>query len=133
MFYHNHAIAEMCYPSKFLWLEREEPELTIEQQMVQYYDDQWYCYKELWDLVQQNGGEILIDGYMEFLLDQLQDGPYWEEMREQFGTFRVTQQEPEPEPEPEPQPEPEPESDSDSDIEWIYLNDIIKYQPNNGA
>ena len=92
----------MCYPTKFLWIETEEPEqpLTIEEQMIIYYDEQWDYYKELWNLVQANGGEIPIDGYVEFLLDELQDGPYWEEMREQFGTFRVPAQEPEPEPEP---------------------------------
>ena len=59
----------MCYPTKFIWIESEEPELTIEEQMIAYYDKQWDYYKELWNLVQANGGEIPIDGYVEFLLD----------------------------------------------------------------
>ena len=127
--YQNPHIAEICYPTKFLWIETEEPEepLTLEEEMVHYYDEQWEYYKELWNLVRDNGGEIPISVYVEFLLNELQDGPYWEEMREQFGIFRV------PEPVLEPEPEPEPESDTDDDdIEWIYLNDVIE-KPKQGA
>ena len=129
-----HAIAEMCYPTKFLWLEREEQEITVEEQVAQYYDDQWSYYNELYNEVYNDG---VYGGYLEFLLQELQDGPYWQDIREQFGTVR----EPEPEREPEPsvsgtrtrQPEPEPETDTDSDTEWIYLTDVIPTKPKNGA
>ena len=78
--------------------------------------------------------------YLDFLLHELQDGPYWQDVREQFGTVR----EPEPEPEPEPSVsgtrEPEPDDDSDdsddsdddSDADWIYLTDVISAKPKNG-
>ena len=75
--------------------------------------------------------------YVEFLLNELQDGPYWQDIREQFGTVRAPEPEPEPEPsvsgtwEPEPEPEPE-TSDDDSDDDWIYLTDVISAKPKNG-
>ena len=135
---YNHAIAEMCYPNKFLWIETEEPEepLTMQEQIVIYYQEQWDYYNELYNMVRDNGGNMPIGVYVEFLLDELQDGPYWQDMREQFGTFRA----PEPEPEPEPscmgtwEPELEPESEtSNDDDEWISLNDVISAKPKNGA
>ena len=122
----------MCYPNKFLWIEREEPEepLTLQEQIVIYHQEQWEYYNELYNMVRVYG---VYGVYVEFLLDELQDGPYWQDIREQFGTVRA----PEPEPEPEPscsgtwQPEPEPDTDTDSDNDWIYLNDVIP-KPKNG-
>ena len=89
--------------------DHDEP-LTYKKEMEEYYDEQWSLYQELWNMVQQAGGEVPITMYTRFLLDELQDGPYWEDMKTQFGTFQVGESQPEPEPKPEPGPEPEPES-----------------------
>ena len=85
----------MCYPKQFLWIETEEPEepLTVQEQNFIYYQEQWDYYNKLDDMVWDNGGNMPIGVYVEFLLDELQDGPYWQDMRKQFGTFRA----PEPE------------------------------------
>ena len=126
----------MCHP-KFQWLEKEESEeqLTVQEQVAIYNQEQWQYYNELYNVVYNEGVYGL---YLDFLLHELQDGPYWQDVREQFGTVR--EPEPEPEPEPsvsgtrEPEPEPEPEtSDDDSDADWIYLTDVISAKPENGA
>ena len=77
----------MCYPVWIEWIERVEPDqpLTYEEEMILYYDEQWEYYQELWNMVWEAGGEIPITIYIEFLLDELQDGPYWEDRRTQFG------------------------------------------------
>ena len=71
-------IAEMCYPTVYVWIEREVPDqpLTYEEVMIQYYDEQWEYYQELWNMVREAGGEIPITIYTRFLLDELRDRPY---------------------------------------------------------
>ena len=63
--------------------------------MAQYWDDQWSYYNKLYHEVYNEG---IYGAYFEFLLQELQDGPYWQDVREQFGTVRELEPEQEPEP-----------------------------------
>ena len=102
----------MCYAYdewELVGEDYDEP-LTFEEEMEDYYNEQWSLYQELWNKVQQAGGEVPITTYIRFLLDKLQDGPYWEDMKTQFGTFLVDESQPELEPKPVQGPHPEPES-----------------------
>ena len=110
--YYAYFFTEMCYAYdewQFKGEDYDEP-LTYEEEMEEYYNEQWSLYQELWNMVQQAGGEVPITTYTRFLLDELQGGPYWEDMKTQFGTFQGGESQPEPEPKPQPGPEPEPES-----------------------
>ena len=74
----------------------------------------------------------------QFLIAELEDGPYWSDVKAQFGTVREPEQEREPEPSVsgsrEPQPEDDSSDDSDDDSDdWIYLNDVISAKSENGA
>ena len=124
----------MCHP-KFLWLERDEEEepLTVQEQVVQYNQFQWQYYNELYNEVYNEG---VYGAYLDFLLSELQDGPYWSDVKEQFGTVREPEQEREPEPSVsgsrEPQPDDDSSDDSDDPDDWIYLTDVISTKPENG-
>ena len=74
---------EMCYAYdewQFVGEDYDEP-LTYEEEMEEYYNKQWSLYQELWNMVQQAGGEVPITMYTRFLLDELQGGPYWKDMK----------------------------------------------------
>ena len=92
---YDHAIAEMCHP-KFLWLqpeEREEPPLTLMEEYVQYNQLQWELYNELYNEVHQVG---IYGDYYEYLIAELEDGPYWSDVKAQFGTLKEPEEEREP-------------------------------------
>ena len=106
-----------------MWLQREEEEeepLTEMEQYVQHNQLQWEYFNELIHEVHNVG---VYGEYLEFLLSELQHGPYWSDVREHFGTVR--------EPEEEWEPEPsvsgtrtrqlEPDSDSDSDTGALFF------------
>ena len=101
-----------------MWLQRDEEEeepLTEMEQYMQHNQLKWEYYNELFNEVHNEG---VYGAYLDFLLAELQDGPYWSDVREHFGTVR----EPEAEREPEEsvsgtrtrQLEPEPETDLDT-------------------
>ena len=116
-----------------MWLqpeEREEPPLTTMEQYVQYNQLQWQYYNELYHKVHNEG---VYGAYYEFLIAELEDGPYWSDVKAQFGTVREPEEEREPEPSVSGSREPQPEDDSSDDDpdDWIYLLDIISNQPKN--
>ena len=52
----------MCYAYdewEFIGEDHDEP-LTFEEEMEDYYNEQWSLYQELWNKVQQAGGEVPI-------------------------------------------------------------------------
>ena len=56
---------EMCYAYdewQFKGEDYDEP-LTYEEEMEEYYNKQWSLYQELWNRVQQAGGEVPITKY----------------------------------------------------------------------
>ena len=76
-----HVIAEMCLP-RFMWLQREEEEeepLTEMEQYVQYNQLQWELYNELYSEVYTEG---VFGDYLTFLLSELEDGPYWSDVKQ---------------------------------------------------
>ena len=73
----------MCHP-KYVWLEREphhEPPPTLMQLYVEYNQDQWQLYNELFGEVY--GGNY--GAYYHFLLEELELGPYWSDIKAQLG------------------------------------------------
>ena len=73
----------MCHP-KYVWLEREpdqEPPPTLMQLYVEYNQDQWQLYNELFREVY--GGNY--GAYYHFLLIELEGGPYWSDIKAQLG------------------------------------------------
>ena len=118
--------SEMCHP-KFQWVEPEErQELppTNMQQYVAYNQQQWQYYNELFTKIQAgNYGE-----YYNFLLAELDEGPYWSNVKAQLGQPK---EEYDPEASVSGSREPQPadtSSDSDSedtasDSDWEYLSD----------
>ena len=108
-----------------MWLQREEEEeepLTEMEEYVQYNQLQWHYYNELYNEVHNEG---VFGAYLTFLLSELEDGPYWSHVKQQFGTVEAVElncgagQEREPEPSGSGtrnrQPDPEPETDSDTE------------------
>ena len=73
----------MCHP-KFIWLEQEEeqePPPTLMQLYVAFNQDQWQMYNELFGEVY--GGNYR--AYYYFLLEELELGPYWSDIKAQLG------------------------------------------------
>ena len=73
----------MCHP-KFNWIEREEdqePPPTLMQLYVAYNQEQWTMYQELFGEVY--GGNY--GAYYHFLLEELELGPYWSDIKAQLG------------------------------------------------
>ena len=73
----------MCHP-KFTWIEPEEsqePPPTEMQQYVAYNQQQWQMYHEL--IVEVYGG--IYGAYYHFLLEELEGGPYWSDIKAQLG------------------------------------------------
>ena len=99
----------MCHP-KYVWLEREpdqEPPPTLMQLYVEYNQDQWQLYNELFGEVY--GGNY--GAYYHFLLEELELGPYWSDIKAQLGQV---QEEYDPEASVSGSREPEP-TDSEED------------------
>ena len=73
----------MCHP-RFEWIKTEEdqvPLLTEMQQYVAYNQQQWQMYHELF--VEVYGGNY--GAYYHFLLEELEGGPYWPDIKTQLG------------------------------------------------
>ena len=73
----------MCH-AKFQWLEpeeREEPPPTTMQQYVAYNQQQWQMYNELFAEVHHG----IYGAYELFLLAELEEGPYWSDIKAQLG------------------------------------------------
>ena len=73
----------MCHP-KFIWLEQEEeqePPPTLMQLYVQFNQEQWQMYNELFGEVY--GGNY--GAYYYFLQEELELGPYWSDIKAQLG------------------------------------------------
>ena len=78
-----YAIADMCH-AKFIWVERKEdqqPPPSLVQLYVEYNQDQWQLYNELFGEVY--GGNY--GAYYHFLLEELDLGPYWSDIKAQLG------------------------------------------------
>ena len=111
----------MCYP-KFAWLETESP--TTMQQYVAYNQQQWTYYNELFSII--HAGDY--GDYFNFLLAELDEGPYWSSVKTQLG-----QPKKEYDPEasvsgtrgPRPTDTTSESSASDSDCNWEYVSDIM--------
>ena len=99
----------MCH-AKFVWVEREEdqePPPTLMQLYVEYNQDQWQLYNELFGEVY--GGNY--GAYYHFLLEELELGPYWSDIKAQLGQV---QEEYDPEASVSGSREPEPTDTSSS-------------------
>ena len=73
----------MCHP-RFSWIQSEEdqePTLTDMQQYVAYNQQQWQMYHKLF--VEVYGGNY--GAYYHFLLEELELGPYWSDIKAQLG------------------------------------------------
>ena len=73
----------MCHP-RFEWIKTEEdqvPLLTEMQQYVAYNQQQWQMYHKLF--VEVYGGNY--GAYYHFLLEELEGGPYWSDIKTQLG------------------------------------------------
>ena len=62
------------------WQEINEPPPTYEELELQYLNYQYFTHKELLMIVEDAGGEIVMTHYTMFLLEELRDGPYWENL-----------------------------------------------------
>ena len=110
---------------KVLWLEpeeRQEPPPTTMQQYVAYNQQQWQMYNELF--VEVHDG--IYGAYYHFLLAELEEGPYWSDIKAQLGQV---QEEYDPEASVsgsrEPQPTDTSSSDSDLEDDWEQLTDVL--------
>ena len=73
----------MCH-AKFFWVEREEeqePPPTLLQLYVEYNQDQWVLYNDLFGEVHTGN----YGAYYHFLLEELELGPYWSDIKAQLG------------------------------------------------
>ena len=73
----------MCHP-RFEWIKTEEdqvPLLTEMQQYIAYNQQHWQMYHELF--VEVYGGNY--GAYYHFLLVELEEGPYWSDIKAQLG------------------------------------------------
>ena len=137
----------MCHP-KFEWMEpeeRQEPPPTPVAQYVEYNQWQWQLYNELFHEVYSLG---IYGAYYQFLIHELEGGPYWSNIKTQLGQPQV-EYDPEasvsgsrqpltPDSDSTASDSTEDSSDTDSDSEWIHLSDIVSTQQdpeseNNGA
>ena len=78
----------MCYPEVTDWITDPEPEPEPEPTWIEilqeYNEEQWEMYRELCLMIDENGGVLPITGYVQFLLEELVDGPYWGEIERKF-------------------------------------------------
>ena len=98
------------------------------QQYIAYNQQQWQMYNELFAEVHHG----IYGAYYHFLLAELEEGPYWSDIKAQLGQV---QEEYDPEAsvsgsrEPQPTDTSSDSSDSDtedySDSDWEYLSDIL--------
>ena len=73
----------MCH-AKFYWVEREpepEPQQTLIQLYVEYNQEQWVLYNDLFGEV-HNGN---YGAYYHFLIEEQELGPYWSGIKYQLG------------------------------------------------
>ena len=73
----------MCH-ANFFWIEREpepEPPQTLMQLYVEYNQDQYVLYTDLFGEVQTAN----YAAYYHFLLEELELGPYWSDIKAQLG------------------------------------------------
>ena len=99
----------MCH-AKFFWVEREEepePPQTLMQLYVEYNQDQWVLYNDLFGEVHTGN----YGAYYHFLLEELELGPYWSDIKAQLGQV---QEEYDPEASVSGSREPEPTDTSSS-------------------
>ena len=59
------------------WNEIVESPPPYEELANQHFNYQYLTYKELYHLVEDAGGELVMTHYTHFLLDELHEGPYW--------------------------------------------------------
>ena len=122
----------MCLP-KFEWMEpeeRQEPPPTTVAQYVEYNQWQWQLYNELLPEVFLG----IYGDYYQFLIHELEGGPYWSNIKTQLGQPQV---EYDPEASVSGSREPlTPDSDSSEDSSdldstdsddsgWIHLSDVL--------
>ena len=60
------------------WNEIVEAGPSYEELMDQFFSYQWEIYNELYQMVEDAGGELTMGHYTSLLLEELRDGPYWE-------------------------------------------------------
>ena len=73
----------MCH-AKFYWAEREpepEPPQTLMQLYVEYNQEQWVLYNDLFGEVHTGN----YGAYYHFLIEELELGPYWSDIKAQLG------------------------------------------------
>ena len=73
----------MCHV-KFFWVEREpepEPPQTLMTLYVEYNQEQWVLYNDLFGEVHTGN----YGAYYHFLLEELELGPYWSDIKAQLG------------------------------------------------
>ena len=76
----------MRYPEVAIrkdWRETPPPQKTQNQLLQLDLDDQHSMYKEICAMIEEKG-IIRIDKYVNFLLEELLDGPYWEEILKKY-------------------------------------------------
>ena len=76
-------LQNMCH-AKVFWIERElepEPPQTLMQLYVEYNQDQYVLYTDLFGEVQTGS----YGAYYHFLLEELELGPYWSDIKYQLG------------------------------------------------
>ena len=61
-------------------LHDPQPMYTYEEIMTMFYENQWEIYQELHERIDQAGGELTLTHYTRFLLEELEDGLYWDEL-----------------------------------------------------
>ena len=66
--------------SEMGWNEPAEPLPTEEELANQYFNYQWFTYKELFSMVEDAGGVLTLNHYTNFLLEELIDGPHWDNL-----------------------------------------------------
>ena len=59
-------------------VHNEHVHLTEEELSILTWKYQWELYTELHGRVEAAGGELKIDFYIKFLLEELENGPYWD-------------------------------------------------------
>ena len=104
----------MCHP-KFNWIEpeeRQEPPPTAMQQYVAYNQQQWQMYHKLFVEVYRG----IYGAYYHFLLEELEGGPYWSDIKAQLGQVQE-EYDPEASVSGSRMPQPTDTSTSDSDPE----------------
>ena len=62
------------------WKEIQDHPPTYEELERQYFNYQFLTYRELYSLVEDARGVLVMTHYTNFLLEELRDGPYWDSL-----------------------------------------------------